>query len=642
MATERIQIIVTSQGAVTVKKELGDIGTTAGSSANSVGFLTGALAALVSGQAVSTLLSLADAGTQLTNSLRVAGLSGQPLVEQQTKLFDIAKANGQNVNELAGIYQKLTSVQGQLGASNTDLDKTLQIVAASQKLSSSSAESQAGALQQLSQLFGGVNVQAQEYNSLIDGAYPLLQAVASGSDRFGGSVSALTQAVRASSVTTKEFFDALLKGGDVNVKLAASFNLTIGQALTNFRTAMIQNVLVLNQSTGAFAILANGINFAANNMGIMAAALSPLIAALVILAVETIGSLVIGAFTSFLAVLTSTATFILGSMIPTIASFAVEIVSTVIPALISLTTAMLTNPLFAAGAAAVIVGIVAFRDQLVQLGATIRDTVTQITGLDKLGNFANGAFNINVLGDDFARKASSAIVTGGGTAANSMKNGITSGGKEAADALKAGTAEYSKAVYEFLNGVPQKLTGAIKTGADYEYNQITGAVTLSSQTGGNYMHDSIVSAGASAASAMGAAISSAANEATIALNQSIASAQSALSSNSVNLGLGFIPGGTDANATLHQQQGGKRGGNLSQAIQDSMGTPNTDSSGQARDSHYISDFQALVQGNGPVTVQNYVAPTDTFTAIDTKQGNKTIVNVIKGNAAEIKAILGIV
>lgn len=128
MATERIQIIVSDKGVPTVKKDIDSIGKSAGQSASGVDLLKGALTALISAQTIRAFYNLGDANIQLTNALKTTGLTGQALADQQNRLFDIAKQNGQDVNELTGIYQRLTSVQDQLGASAKDVNFTIEAI----------------------------------------------------------------------------------------------------------------------------------------------------------------------------------------------------------------------------------------------------------------------------------------------------------------------------------------------------------------------------------------------------------------------------------------------------------------------------------------------------------------------------------
>lgn len=629
MATERITIIVSETGAVTVKKDIEAIGPAASSSATAVDSLKSALAAYIGLQAAQKIGELADAGTRLTNTLKNAGLSGQALVAEQQKLFDIATSNGQSVNDLAAVYQKLSVSQGQLGATSKDVDKVIAGVAASMKLSSAGTAAQAGSLQQLSQLFGGVNVQAQEFNSLVDGAYPLLQAVAAGSDRFGGSVSALQQAVRSSSVTTKEFFAALVKGSDVNIKLAASFNLTIGQALTNFNTKLVQGLLYINQTTGAFTGVALAINFVANNLGIILAILSPIIAGFTILAVEVISGYFVAAM-----VAGATAT---GNMITMLAR---------------LSLVLLANP-FTLFLAALVTVIALFIDWQKAIQTTIQlygalkyaidsalgaSTETLKADVKIVLDAKQAAADIVTAGKDLATRANAALNSGGQNASKALTNGMVAGGQAAAAILKAGTAEWSQAVYESLNGVPAKVLGAIQTGADYTYNQITGAVERSIPTAGLQagasMQAAIVAGGNTAASAIGAAIGAASREATIAANQAAQSlAQSYSGRNSIDQGLGFIPGGSNSGSGGPKYTG-PRGGNLSKAIQDQLAV-------EQQNKVIGGSFTSQVPGSPALTIINSTDPAASLTAIDTQKGGQTVVNVIKGNLSQIKAILGI-
>lgn len=628
MATERIIIVVSQTGAVTVKKDIADIGPAARSSATAVDQLKGALAAYIGLQAAQKIGDLADAGTRLTNTLKGAGLSGQGLVDQQTKLFDLATKNGQSVNELAGLFQKLNAVQGQLGVSANDINKALVTTAASMKLSSAGSSSQASAIQQLSQVMGGLIVQSQDYNGIIDGGYPLLQAVAAGSDRFGGSVAALSAAVRAGTVTTKEFFTALLKGGDVNIALAASFNLTIGQALTNFNTKLIQLVLSINNATGVFNGIANAINFAAQNLGVLLAILSPIIAGFTVLAIQIIGGYFIAAV--------SAATVATGTLITSLSRLLLLLVANPAVAGLVLITA----------AVATIITLTGGWEQAIQsVIDTLNNAIIAVKNLLTLfgATFTDGQFEIKISGADFVSSFRTtvdqmkvALPAGANQAAPTLRKAVADGGNDAANALKLGTAEASTAIYQALNGVPAKFLGAIQTGADYTYNQITGAVERSippaGLQAGASMQSAIIAGGNSAASAIGSAVAAAGREATIQMNQALQAAQSALTGKrSIDLGLGYIPGGSGT-GPLYQQQAVPRGSNLSPAIQAQMAREAANKNNQGE---YTS------QVGGAVNVNNYVAPSDALQAIDTQQGNKTIINVIKSNASEVRAVLGI-
>ena len=197
---------------------------------------TAALAALF---AADKVLEASQAYTRVTNTLKVAGLSGEELTRVYQSLFRVAQENAAPIEALAELYSKAAQAQDQLGASSETLIQFTDVVAKSLRVSGKSASEASGALLQLGQVLSGGKVQAEEYNSLIDGAYPLLQAVAAGIKEAGGSVAKLTALVKEGKVSNAAFFDGARAGASVlDDKLAGAVE-TNSQAWTKMRNAII-------------------------------------------------------------------------------------------------------------------------------------------------------------------------------------------------------------------------------------------------------------------------------------------------------------------------------------------------------------------------------------------------------------------
>lgn len=127
---------------------------------------------------------------------------------------------------------------------------------------------------QLGQALRGGKIQAEEYNSLLDGLYPLLEAAAGGSDRFGGSVAKLTAAVKDGKVSSKEFFDAIIAGSDALEGKAAKANLTLSSSLTTLTNALTVYVGESDKSSGASVVMGAAIGKLAENIDILIPALA--------------------------------------------------------------------------------------------------------------------------------------------------------------------------------------------------------------------------------------------------------------------------------------------------------------------------------------------------------------------------------
>lgn len=222
----------------------------------------------------SEVLRAADTWTRFTNSLKVAGVSALDLARVQDELSAIANRNGVEIESLGVLYGRTAGSAGELGATQADLIKFSSTVATALRVQGGSAEAASGALLQLAQALAGGKIQAEEYNSILDGARPLLEAAAAGSDKWGGSVAKLTKDVKAGNVTSKAFFDAVLAGSEMLEGKAAQAATTLSQAMTILSNSFTRYVGDSNQATGATAVLVEGIKALADNLPTVANALA--------------------------------------------------------------------------------------------------------------------------------------------------------------------------------------------------------------------------------------------------------------------------------------------------------------------------------------------------------------------------------
>ena len=228
-----------------------------------VASLAGVFAGLFTTQQVARY---ADQYTSLQNRLKAAGLEGENLKRVEDSLYETANRNGLQVQATAELYQRASLSRQRLGASEEQLLALVSGTAAALKVQGTSAEAASGPLLQLGQVLGGAKVQAEEYNSLIDGLPVLLQAAAKGSDRFGGDVAKLTEAVKAGKVTSQEFFQALLKGFPEIQKQAEGSATTISSALQTLDNSFGRYIGRADESLSASQRVAQGIQGLAENL----------------------------------------------------------------------------------------------------------------------------------------------------------------------------------------------------------------------------------------------------------------------------------------------------------------------------------------------------------------------------------------
>lgn len=209
---------------------------------------------------------LIDSFTRLQNSLQVAGLEGQRLADVQERLRSIGGQYGVEVEALASIFNRAALAQNELGASTEQIIQLNEVVAASLKVTGTSSQEARGALLQLAQALGSGIVRAEEFNSLLEGALPLVQAAARGIDGYGGSVSKLRSAILEGEVTSRQFFEGILAGGTKTIEDAERATLTLGGAFTALRNELSIYIGQAAQTSGANAAIVQGIQRLADNL----------------------------------------------------------------------------------------------------------------------------------------------------------------------------------------------------------------------------------------------------------------------------------------------------------------------------------------------------------------------------------------
>ncbi|MCV0384896.1 MAG: tape measure protein [Nitrobacter sp.] len=198
--------------------------------------------------------------TALQNSLKVTGLEGAELEKTFSSLFQIAQKNGTAIEPLTTLYSRASQAQKELKASSEDLLKFTDGISIALRVAGTNSTQAAGALLQLSQAIGSGVVRAEEFNSVNEGARPILQAVAAGLKEAGGSVSTLKNLVNEGKVSSEAFFRAFLAGMPQLEAQAAKADGTIGQANERISNAFIALVGHLDKTTGASSNAAKGLN----------------------------------------------------------------------------------------------------------------------------------------------------------------------------------------------------------------------------------------------------------------------------------------------------------------------------------------------------------------------------------------------
>jgi len=231
------------------------------------GKIGAAFAAITAGVGLNEMRKAADEFTKIQNTLRVAGVSNADLPATFDKLFASAQRNAAPLESLATLYGRVSAAQTTLKATGAEVMQVTDITAQALRVSGTSAKEAQGALLQLGQALAGGKIQSEEFNSLLDGMRPLLQAAASGMQEAGGDVAKLTALVRDGKVSSEAFFRAILAGAPILEEQLAGSVTTTEQAMQRLQNEFTKAVGEFDKATGASAALAGAIDGLAGSIG---------------------------------------------------------------------------------------------------------------------------------------------------------------------------------------------------------------------------------------------------------------------------------------------------------------------------------------------------------------------------------------
>lgn len=195
--------------------------------------------------------SLADQFTSIENALKSTGLTGQEVTDVFDGLYAAAQRNSTPIASLVQLYSRLSFNQKELGTNSQGIIHFTDTISQLLRAGGTSAQEASGALLQLSQALGSSRIQAEEFNSIVDGAPTILRAAAMGIREAGGSVSKLRQLVLDGKLSNQAFFRGIEIGAGEITKNLDGTSKTVSQSMTNLYNSMVKAVGRFNESTEA-------------------------------------------------------------------------------------------------------------------------------------------------------------------------------------------------------------------------------------------------------------------------------------------------------------------------------------------------------------------------------------------------------
>lgn len=251
--------------------------------------LMASVVGITSGAGAAAAVGLAETFNRFTNSLKTAGLEGAQLASVQKELFTIGAQHGVQVESLGQMYGRVAQASKELGVSQNQMLQVTNAVAAAVRVSGQPISSASGAMLQMSQALGAGTVRAEEFNSMMEGMFPLVQAAANASEKYGGSVAKLRAAVNDGKLSSKEFFDLIVAGSASLEAQAAKAPLTVAQSYEVLKNKLVEAVGQTDQTLGVTQRLSDALKWLGENIDTVATALGVIAAAFAVALAPAVG-----------------------------------------------------------------------------------------------------------------------------------------------------------------------------------------------------------------------------------------------------------------------------------------------------------------------------------------------------------------
>lgn len=275
MAQEsRLVIVIDSQNAERNARNLGNElnsieknGDFATKSMDRMSVATRSLAGYMAGVVtIGSAISKMDLYTGINNKLKLVTNNQEELNQAMDDTFAIAQRSASSWGAVNDVYSKYMSNAKTLNLTQEQTAKLTEITSKAVAISGSNAESAAAALFQYGQALDGGVLRAEEFNSLVDGAGGLLNAMAKG---LGITRGELRQMMLDGQLTGEVITKALLKAGDSVEELYEKTDKTITQSLEMLSNGITKFVGETGQGSGAAQTLAGSIQILAENLDLI-------------------------------------------------------------------------------------------------------------------------------------------------------------------------------------------------------------------------------------------------------------------------------------------------------------------------------------------------------------------------------------
>lgn len=207
--------------------------------------------------------NIADAGTELSNKLKLVTDDELQHARAMADVYDISMKTAQSTQAVSSVYQSFAQNAKELGINQQQVASVTETISKAVAISGASASEAQNALTQFSQTLLMGKMRAQEYNSIMTQTPSVMQAIARGLGVTMGELKAMSD---DGKLTADKMIQALMKSKASVDELYGKTATTVSGAMQNLTTATEKFIGELDQTIGVSNGVASAINSLANNL----------------------------------------------------------------------------------------------------------------------------------------------------------------------------------------------------------------------------------------------------------------------------------------------------------------------------------------------------------------------------------------
>lgn len=225
----------------------------------------GGLAAAYGGYiGISQVTDAADEMMNLDGRLRTVTKDEQERLAVETDLYQMGQRTRQEMSSLGKLYFGVARASEELGFSQKDNLQVTETVSKALVVGGASAAEASSTILQLSQALGSGRLQGDELRSLDENASALMKHVA---EYFGTNVAGLKQMGAEGKLTSEELMKAIMSSSAAIDKEFKNMPITFGQSTTMMENSWDRFIMKIQQKSGIFSDVAQGIAKAFKRLG---------------------------------------------------------------------------------------------------------------------------------------------------------------------------------------------------------------------------------------------------------------------------------------------------------------------------------------------------------------------------------------